>query len=528
MMLRIRRLLVGDKGRILDPLFRDRWLEDVVKHGYIVLSVDRPGTGASFVGRTAGSMETAAKYEDQIIDWIAAQPWSDGNVAMFGDSQQAMVQFTAASTGNPHLKAILPAASDIAIYQASEWPGGVFSKAFADQYNLVPLLDKMATAVDSDSGGELLAQALQERQGKAGVQNAAQIAALAPFQDSVGPDGRPVYQIMDLYPFIDRINHAGTPIYMTVGWYDLFTADMFYWYNNLSVPKRLTFRATDHSQVSANLADLNYGAEALRWLDYWLKGIDNGIMDEPSIHYYVQEGLGHGAWQTADQWPLPGQVAARYYFNAGKSGTAASTNDGSLSLTAPAADTTADFYTVDYTTTTGTKSRWAAVDSVHEYPDMSARDARALTYTTTPLETTLEVTGHPVVHVWLSTPTPDLDVFVYLEEVDQRGKAIYITEGDLRASHRKLSQAPFNIYGLPYQSHLEADQASIPADQPFEMVFSLLPTSYQFQTGNRIRITVAFADSGNFDTPVLEPAPHVRILRDATHSSHVELPLNQP
>ncbi len=527
MMLRVRRLLIGDKGRILDPLFRDRWLEDVVKHGYIVVSVDRPGTGASFTGRTPGSMETAAKYENEIINWIAAQPWSDGTVAMYGDSQQAMVQFTAASTGNPHLKAILPAASDIAIYQASEWPGGIFSKAFADQYNLVPLLDKMATPVDSDPDGELLAQALQERQGKTGVQNAAQIAAQAPFQDSRGPDGIPVYQIMDLYPFIDRINRSGTPIYMTVGWYDLFTADMFYWYNNLTVPKHLTVRPTDHSQVSANQYDLNYGAEALRWLDYWLKGIDNGIMKEPSIHYYLQQGPKKGIWQIADQWPLPGQVAAPYYFSAGKSGTAVSTNEGSLSVTAPTTGSASDSYTVDYSTTTGTKSRWAAVDSPHEYPDMSPRDARALTYTTAPLETTLEVTGHPVVHVWLSTLTPDLDVFVYLEEVDPSGKAVYITEGDLRASHRKLSQAPFNIYGLPYQSHLEADQALIPADQPFEMVFSLLPTSYQFQAGSRIRITVAFADSGNFDTPVLEPAPQVRMLREVTHASYVELPVRQ-
>ncbi len=525
MLLRVRVLVMGSEGGILDPLFRDAWLEDVVKHGYIVISVDRPGTGASFTGHRTGSMETAAKYQNEIINWIAFQPWSDGNVAMYGESQQAMVQFAAASTGNPHLKAILPAASDIAIYQASEWPGGVFSKAFADQYNLVPLLDKMATAVDNDTDGELLAQALAERQGKAGVQNAAEIAAQAPFQDSTGPDGRPVYEIMDLYPFIDRINSSGTPIYMTVGWYDLFTADMFYWYNNLTVPRRLTVRPTDHSQVSANLADLNYGSEALRWLDYWLKGIDNGIMKEPSIHYYLQAGPSKGMWQTADQWPLTDRKATAYYFADGRTGTVKSANDGSLSTTPPSSPTAADAYTVDYTTTTGTKSRWSAVDAAHAYPDMTARDAKAVTYTTARLETPLEVTGHPVIHLWLSTSAPDLDVFVYLEQVDQNGSATYITEGDLRASHRKLSQAPFHIYGLPYQSHLRSDQQPLPASEPFEMVFSLLPTSFQFEAGTRIRITVAFADASNFDTPVLIPAPKVQILHDALHASFVELPI---
>jgi predicted acyl esterase len=84
-MLRVRYILMGDKGRFMDPLFRDRWLENVVNHGYIVVSVDRPGTGASFSSPTPGSMETAAKFENEIMNWIAVQSWSDGNIGMYGD-----------------------------------------------------------------------------------------------------------------------------------------------------------------------------------------------------------------------------------------------------------------------------------------------------------------------------------------------------------------------------------------------------------------------------------------------------------
>ena len=157
---------------------------------------------------------------------------------------------------------------------------------------------------------------------------------------------------------------------------------------------------------------------------------------------------------------------------------------------------------------------------------MSARDAKALTYTTPPLATDQNVTGHPVVHLWLTTAAPDLDAFVYLEAVDGSGKATYITEGNLRASHRKLSQAPFNNFGLPFQSHWQADQLPVPAREPIELAFSLLPTSYRFHSGNRIRITVAFADAGNFDTPILTPAPTLQLLHDAEHPSSVELPLN--
>jgi uncharacterized protein len=525
-MARIRYLVMGDKGRIMDPLWRDKWLGPVVEHGYIVVSVDRPGTGASFPSPTPGSMETASRFENEIIDWIASQPWSDGNVGMYGDSQQAMVQFAAAAAGNPHLKAILPAASDVEIYQAVNYPGGVFNEAFASIYSMVPLLDKVATPVDSDPDGVLLAQALEERRNKLGVQHAVEIMRQAPFIDSTTPDGIPVYGVMDLSPFIDRINQSGTAVYMTVGWYDIFTADMFYWYNNLSVPRHLTIRPTDHSQVSSKQSDLDYGVEALRWLDYWLKGIDNGIMDEPPIHYYVQDGPKKGTWQTSDQWPLATQKLATYYFGSGKSGSSASVNDGFLATVSPT-DTSADTYTVDYSTTTGTKSRWGAVEEAHDYPDLSAHDANALTYTTPPLGSDVLVTGHPVVHLWITTAAPDLDAFVYLEEVDASGKSTYITEGELRATHRKLGQAPFNNLGLPYSTHLQADQQPIAAGEPFELVFSLLPTSYRFHAGNRIRITVAFADAGNFNTPVLTPAPTLQVLRNASHPSYVELPVVQ-
>ncbi len=524
-MLRIRYWLAGDQGRILDPLFRDRWLGDVVKHGYIVVSVDRPSTGASFSSPTPGSMETAAKFENEIIDWIAAQPWSDGNVGMYGDSQQAMVQFAAASTGNLHLKAILPAASDIEIYQAVNVPGGVFNKAFASLYEAVPLLDKMATPVDSDPEGLLLDQARASRTDTISVQQALETGMQCPFQDSVAPNGIAPWKIMELYPFIDRINQGHVAVYMTVGWYDVFTADMFYWYNNLSVPRRLTVRPTDHSQVSADLSDLNYSTEALRWLDYWLKGIDNGVMDEPPIYYYAMNESGKGTWQTSDQWPLAAQRSIVYYFGPGKSDSAASANNGTLIFDSPADVSASDVYTVDYTTTTGTKSRWGAVEEAHEYPDLRANDAKALTYTTPVLNSDVVVTGHPVVHLWFSTSVPDLDVFVYLEEIGSNGKSTYITEGNLRASHRKLSQAPFNNLGLPFQSHYQADQEPVPAGEPFEMVFSLLPTSYRFHVGSRIRITVTFADADNFDTPVLDPAPLVSLLRDVGHTSFIDMPV---
>jgi predicted acyl esterase len=128
-------------------------------------------------------------------------------------------------------------------------------------------------------------------------------------------------------------------------------------------------------------------------------------------------------------------------------------------------------------------------------------------------------------HLWLTTAAPDLDAFVYLEEVDQHGNSTYISQGNLRASQRALSQAPFANFGLPWHNYFQSELQSIPAGEPFELVFDLLPTAWQFAPGKSLRITVAFADAGNFDTPVLDPAPTLQLLRESSHPSYVELPI---
>jgi hypothetical protein len=202
-------------------------------------------------------------------------------------------------------------------------------------------------------------------------------------------------------------------------------------------------------------------------------------------------------------------------------------HDGHLGLAVPTTVEPFGTYQIDYTTSMGKNSRWSAVNWERAYPDLRENDQKALTYTTPELENDVEITGHPVVNLWLCTNAPTLDVFVYLEVVDRSGNSSYITEGNLRASHRMLGLAPFNNLGLPYQSHDQVDLKPIPQGEPFEMVFSLLPTSYQFHARDRIRITVAFADTGNFDTPILDPAPVLNLLWDGAHPSFIELPVVQ-
>jgi putative CocE/NonD family hydrolase len=524
-MLRIRYWLYREGGHLMDPVFRTPWLENMLEHGYAVIIVERTGTGASF-GVIDPSFQAAAAEVDRILDWIAAQPWSDGNIGMFGDSWQAMIQFAAASTGNPHLKAIFPSSASIDAYDAVNYPGGIYNTAFNTLFSAsTSALETMVTPVDTDPGGEMLASALEERNSTVG-EGSAMLLARHSFRDSADESGSRIWEDeMSLYPFVERINQANVPVYVSSGWYDLFPRDGFLWYANLTTPFKLNVRPLDHSEMEEEMPDLDQGVEAHRWFDYWLKGIDNGIMDEPPINYYVMGVHEENAWQSTDRWPLAEEQRSRFYLSSGRSGSVESINDGLL-IAEPAVDPDgSDTYTLDYSTSSGVVSRWAAVLEPRDYPDMRTNDEKGLTYTTLPFEADLRITGHPIAHLWITTSATDLDLFVYLEEVDRSGRSSYITEGMLRASHRAQAEPPFDNLGLPFQRSYESDLAPIPADEPVELVFDLLPTAYAFEAGNRIRITVTCADAGNFDTPVLDPAPEMSLLRGGAYASYIELPL---
>jgi putative CocE/NonD family hydrolase len=491
-----------------------------------VVVVERPGTGASF-GRLSQDPAVGAREANEILNWIAAQPWSDGKIGMFGDSIQAQIQFQAASAGNQHLKAILPATTWMDNYSAVMFPGGVLDTAMASFYvRANKAFDALATPVDHDPDGTILAQARAERHNTVSLAEGAGGVAGIPFRDLRLPDGENFWiDHHTLYPLLEQINRSGTPVYLINGWYDIYARDNFEIYANLTVPKRLLVRPTDHDGIEKPGSDVNYAAEAHRWFDYWLKGIDNDIMAEPPIHYYLQGVEKQAAWQASDVWPLTNQKMTRYFFGPGKNDQNTSFNNGALTPVAPSALEGSDRYTVDYTTTTGKTSHWSALATSHAYPNLRANDAKALSYTTPPLDTALRVVGHPVAHIWLSSDAPDLDVFAYLEAVDPNGNSTYVTQGNLRASHRALSQAPFNNLGLPWHNHFQSEVQPIAAGEPVELVFDLLPTAYQFAEGTRIRVAVAFADADNFATPILSPAPTLELLRNSGQASYVDIPL---
>lgn len=508
------RYWTSERGRLLDPTFRTRWLDRMIRHGYAVIVVERSGTGAS-TGIADLSHQAAAREADAILDWIAAQPWSNGDIGMYGESFQAMVQFAAASAGNPHLKAIFPASSSFDAYNLT-FSGGVYNKGFQSFFTwALKFLERVVTPIDSDGDGAQLANVLAQRRGRTAGEQSVRFKDF-PFRDSETPKGLVFWKVGSVSTLLERVNRANVPTYLSTGWFDILPSDSLLLYRNLAVPRRLMIRPIGHDAADDPGPDLDYGAEAQRWFDHWLKGIDNGIMREPPIHYYVMGAPKDAAWRASAAWPPQNVARHRLYFG-----------DRTLVADAPSAAEAADARSVDYAATTGKKSRWQAINWPREYPDMQANDARGLSYTSAPLAADTEVIGHPVLHLWLAADSADVDVFAYLENVDADGRSTYVTEGELRASHRATGDAPYDNLGLPYHLHTREAVAPLEPGRPVQLDLSLQPTARRFAKGERLRVTVTFADADNFETPVLEPAPRVRVLRDARHASSIELPLGR-
>ena len=512
-------------GRIRCQLDRgDHPMREVGRHGYVYVVADVRGGGASFGSRTDPYPPVEVLDSYDIIEWIAKQDWCDGKVGMYGISYGGSAQFTAATGKSSHLRAIFPEMATFDIYPFC-YPGGIFRKQTVQKWSqytssLDRNLSSQVAPVDDDRQGMLLKAAIKEHYSNP---NVFKESSAQPFRDGFMQSSKGQHYITHSpYSHLEQINQSGAGVYLRAGWWDMYPKDMLLWYVNLKTPKKIVIGPWNHYSSEG----FSRGEEMRQWYDYWLKGIDNGIMEEPPIKYYTLSAPNGKQWRSSYSWPPESSVYQKYYFRAGPSGSVRSVNDGILSREKPAISEGYDSYTVDYTTTSGTATRWTSGGVKPNYPDMQSNDRKGLTYTTAPLKNAVEVTGHPVIHLWIISSEKDGDFFAYLEEVDKYGASDYISEGMLRASHRKLHPAPFNNLGLPYHRSFQEDIEELPSE-PVELIFDLLPISKMFVTGQRIRITITCSDKDNASTPVLNPAPIVRLYRNTSFTSYVELPIAQ-
>ncbi len=354
----------------------------------------------------------------------------------------------------------------------------------------------------------------------------------------------PIYSSLDTpgmsspHLLLPALNKVQIPAYVWSGWYDMDTVGTTQLYRNLKGPKKLTLGPWSHGPNEDNGTQKSplifaearsrelMTAEAIRWFDYWLKGVDNGVMSDPAIHYGYA-GDRDLTWKTADAWPAPGVEQKRFYLSAARSGTVASVNDGVLATSAVKRGEVA--FTVDYHATMGAQTRYHdSFSGAREmaYPDLTAHARNNLAFTTAPLAEDLVISGHPIVDVTAQSTAADGDLFFYLEDVGPDGVS-YVTEAVVRASHRTQGAAPYDVGGLPFS---DSRKAAVAATAPFNaaparLVADFQPTAYRFKAGHRIRLVVTGADADNYITPPVLPEPSIRLSLGGTTAASITLPV---
>jgi putative CocE/NonD family hydrolase len=444
----------------------------------------------------------------------------------------------------PHLKAIFPMSPAPEYY---DWGGvtAMFDTPPAPPAYpsaMPPSADNSAVAVDGDTNGTLLAAAKdQHRFNVSGPGYVPYRDSTAPWIQSLLGSSVQWWNETSIYPRFSDIEKSKVAIYQTV---NMLGDDMrtkvgnVVKLNNLSNPMKSLFAPAGHCAFWNGRGTPTYPvtfdivAEQHRFFDYWLKGIDNGIMSEPPIYYYMYNAAATAVdYRFAWQWPLPTETRVNYYLSGTTSDAVPSgVNNGTLSTQAPAARpaTHDDSYTVDYASVSA-KSGQGGDNS----------NATGMTYTTPALAADTKLIGSPIVHLWISSTANDGDFIANVWDVAPDGTATRIPgsfDGMLRASHRRLNKAPYdNDVNLPYHRSFAKDIEALTPGQPTELVFDEAPLAYTFKAGHRMRLVIicngAKQDGDPFSnppTPVLSPAPVVSFYHDAAHPSYITLPVNAP
>jgi putative CocE/NonD family hydrolase len=148
-----------------------------------------------------------------------------------------------------------------------------------------------------------------------------------------------------------------------------------------------------------------------------------------------------------------------------------------------------------------------------------------LCYTSEPLAADAEVSGHVVVDLWLASSEGDAAVHVYLSEVDADGTVRYVSEGVLRALHRKESEPEAKQrWSWPFRTFARADAQPMPKDKPQQLRFAMIPTSWTFRRGSRIRLAIAGGDADHYAQVPHGRPPVLTLRRGGAMASSLTLP----
>jgi putative CocE/NonD family hydrolase len=516
-----------------------KWRDLFVPRGYAVVVCDVRGTGASF--GTRDSFRSPAEREDyrQIAEWIVRQAWSDGSIGSTGISYVGAAADFLASTGHPAVKAVAPLFAVWDTYSDHYYPGGLLLNRLAETYDELmialdqdrrDLLGKFAyfkdpnfdgpQPVDDDPEGGLARAAIAEHQS-----NFRMTEFIREFRfkdDALASDPAVTPASFSPYGYCAGVG-PDVAVYSVSGWYDGagYANGGIARFLTLPNPKRhLLLGPWDHgARINGSPwraqpePEFPLLGEVLRFFDQYLMGLPTGLDREAPVHYFAMH---EERWHAADTWPPPATAQALYLA-------------ASHRLTDEPAAPASDSYATSFAFGTGNLTRYeriAALDTREYYADWHGRDTTLLVYTSQPLRQPQTLAGHALVTLWLEADQPDAAIHVYLEEVEADGRCRYVTEGMLRALHRKTTPCPdHHKTTWPWRTFARADAAPLPQGEPVEMTFALLPVAWKLEAGSRVRLAIAGGDRDHVVQVPHGRPPRLRIHHGRAHPSRLVLPV---
>ena len=492
---------------------------DLIHHGYRFASVDIRGTGASF-GELYNDSWLAGHDLAAAIDWICDQEWSSGRVGMVGISYEGMMQFFTAAQQPEGLKCIAPQYPGLPHCYVD---GGLAISSFArvwEQLHKGISENEPAAPVEGPDAETLRDDAIASHSpdGYRWVETFSEmdprdVTRMSSFDGLNRRRLRPDLGLGDVasgwFDSCDLINESGVPTYIVTGWWDLtFPGYLIDAFNRLDVPKKLIVGPWNHGHGG--------DPELLRWFDYWLRDVDNGIMDEPPVHYAATEPSGETTWKSAPRLPLP---EARYR-------SRWLTADGRLSEAFPAEAEFAE-YEVNHDVSLGqmTRHSYYVDDMFINTTDLNARAEQCLSFTTEPLSEDIEVTGWPALELELSTDSDRGAIVVTLEQISADGGAAYLSEGFLNFAYRRLGDDPGGHEGPYWHSWSKADLSPVTPGDPMRLSLELYPVSATVRAGARLRLTISAADADNLVVPTQGDEATLTILLGGEGAARLRLPV---
>lgn len=495
---------------------------ELIHQGYHFVSVDIRGTGASF-GAEYGDSWLAGRDLAAVVDWICAQPWSSGKVGMVGISYEGMMQFFTAAFRPEGLKCIAPQYPGLPQCYVD---GGLAISSFArvwERLHKGMSEHEPSAPVDGPDGARLREEAESQRSPDSyrwvetfSEMDPRDVTRMSSYDGLLSRRDRSDLGLglgLDSVASgwsdsCDLINASGVPVYLVTGWWDLtFPGYLIDAFNRLSVPKKLIVGPWNHGQGG--------DPELLRWFDYWLKGIENGVTDEPPVHFGVSEPSGATEWKSAPRLPLPEAQYRAHWLSA-----------GGLSEAQPRDGTTVD-YEVDHEVSLGAMGRHSYyVDDLYlNTVDLNARAERCLTFTSEPLEAELEIVGWPALELEVSTDSDRGAVVATLEQIGADGSAAYLSEGFINFAHRRTAADPGGHEGPVWHSWSKGDLAPVEPGAAMDVRLELYPIACRVRAGERLRLTLAGADADNLVVPTIGDSATLSFTIGGERGSRLLLPI---